>query len=883
MSQETILVIDGNSLAHRAFHAIPLLSTSEGIITNAAYGFTTMLFKVLKERNPELVAVAFDKGKITFRHSRYIDYKMHRKATPDELRPQFPLLKDILKAMQIPIFEVENYEADDLIGTITAAAEKKGLNCLILTGDRDALQLVSSRTRVLHIKKGISELEEYDIEAVKKKFGVSPERFADLKGLMGDSSDNIPGVPGIGPKTAAKLLQDYESLEELIEKKEELPARWRNKLEEYKDQALMSKELATIIRQVPVEIDIESCRWEGPNYPQLLKVFSKLEFKSLIKNIVEEAREKPNKNKKDDKTKNKKIKAEGLNAYKAPHSVIRNLEELSELREKVKAAGEIALAVEGQPEGKIFSAAITLSPGDNFFLPLDNGEIPGILKDIISNPAIKKYCHDAKSIIRQLNHHGILFTGLAFDTLVAAYLLNPGSAGLDLSNLALQHLNIVLPPLEGKNITAAAESIFKIKGLLEKRLAENDLLQLYYEVELPLISVLAKMEIAGVTVDITKLKEMSGELNRQINKITGEIYSLAGEKFNINSTRQLGHILFEKLQLPVIKRTKTGYSTDAAVLEELAGSHPIVEKIIAHRQLVKLKSTYVDSLAQLINPKTGRIHTTFHQTVTATGRLSSAEPNLQNIPIRLEQGRKIRKVFVPRRPGNLILTADYSQIELRILAHMSSDAVLREAFYQGQDIHTRTASEVFGVSMDQVTREMRNRAKAVNFGIIYGMSEFGLSRDIKVSRAEAKRYIENYFARYAGVKQYIEKTIAEARKKGYVTTILNRRRYLPDLFSPNRNARNFGERTAVNTPIQGSAADIIKLAMVKTQRELEKRNLQAKMILQVHDELIFDVPEDELPVLKEIVRECMENAVTLNVPLVVDLKAGPNWYDVKKI
>jgi len=875
MSQETILVIDGNSLAHRAFHAIPLLSNSEGIITNAAYGFTTMLFKVLKERDPELVAVAFDKGKMTFRHDRYTEYKMHRKATPDELRPQFPLLKDILKAMQIPIFEVENYEADDIIGTIVSEAEKKGLNCLILTGDRDILQLVSPRTTVLHTKKGISQLEEYNIEKVKSKFGVDPEHFADLKGLMGDPSDNIPGVPGIGQKTAAKLLQEFHTVEELIKRKEEIPARWRNKLEEFSDQAILSKELATITRQVPVEINIESCRWKGPNYPQLLKIFSRLEFKSLIKNIVEEIEEKP--------AKDKREKPRGLETYRPTYSIIKHPEELEDLKEKVKAAAEMALAVERQPGEKIIAVALTVAPGNNYYLPIKKDGIYTAFKNICSDPTIKKYCHNAKEIIHLFHHLGIPFAGLAFDTMVAAYLLNPGYAGLELSDLSLQHLNIVLPPQQGENITAASESIFKLVEVFQVRLKENDLLKLYHDVELPLISILAEMEITGVAVDAPKLKKMSGELKEQIDKIAAEIYSLAGEKFNINSTRQLGQVLFEKLGLPVIKRTKTGYSTDAGVLEELAGIHPIVEKIVAHRQLVKLKSTYVDGLSHLINPKTGKLHTTFHQTVTATGRLSSAEPNLQNIPIRLEQGRKIRKVFMPEKPGNLILAADYSQIELRILAHMSADTVLMEAFYQEQDIHTRTAAEVFGVEMDQVTRDMRSRAKAVNFGIIYGMSEFGLSRDIKVSRAEAKRYIENYFARYTGVKRYIEETVAEARKKGYVTTILNRKRYLPDLFSPNRNVRNFGERTAVNTPIQGSAADIIKLAMVKTARKMTEANLQAKMILQVHDELIFDVPENELPTLIKIVRECMENAIVLNVPLVVDIKAGPNWYDVEKI
>jgi DNA polymerase-1 len=875
MSRKTMLVIDGNSLAHRAFHAIPLLSNSEGIITNAAYGFTTMLFKILQERKPELVAVAFDKGKITFRHSQYSDYKMHRKATPDELRPQFPLLKDILKAMRIRIFEVENYEADDIIGAISAQAEKKGYKCLIVTGDRDALQLVSPNTTVLHTKKGISQLEEYDVESVRDKFGVTPQYFADLKGLMGDSSDNIPGVPGIGQKTAAKLLQEYKSMEELLRNREKLPARWRNKLDEFEDQALLSKQLATIMREIPLEIDIEECLWKGPDYPQLLQIFSRLEFKSLIKNIIEEMDEQP--------AKDEGVEPEDFQTYKPEYAVINNEEELLRLKEKVQKTGELSVAMQEQDKEKLISVAMTIAPGETYYIPVNDRELPRTLKELFSDPAIKKYCHDGKKATRVLHFLGVHFTGIAFDTMVAAYLLNPGYTGLDLNDLALQHLNIVLPSREREHTTAAAESIYKLVKVLKEKLKENDLSELYDQVELPLISILAQMEIDGVAVDIQKLQAMSAEIKEQIENIASDIYSMAGEKFNINSTQQLGQILFEKLQLPVIKRTKTGFSTDARVLEELAGSHPIIEKIIAHRQLVKLKSTYIDGLTHLVNPKTGKLHTTFHQTVTATGRLSSAEPNLQNIPIRLEQGRRIRKVFIPRRKGNRILAADYSQIELRILAHMSSDAVLKEAFQEEQDIHSRTASEVFGVDMDRVTRDMRSRAKAVNFGIIYGMSEYGLSRDIKVSRAEAKRYIENYFARYTGVQAYIQQTINEARKRGYVTTILNRKRYLPDIFSPNRNVRSFGERTAVNTPIQGSAADIIKLAMVKVARKLKEENLQAKMILQVHDELIFDVPEEEFTQLVEIVRECMENAIDLNVPLIVDLKAGPNWYDVKKI
>lgn len=882
MPQETMLIIDGNSLAYRAFHAIPLLTNSEGITTNAAYGFTNMLFKVLLDRKPDYVAVAFDKGKITFRHERFKDYKVHRKATPDDLRPQFPLLKDILKAMQIPVFEIENFEADDIIGTLATAAEKNNLNCLILSGDQDIMQLITSKTHVLYTKKGISQLEEYDIEAVKKRFGVLPEFIPDLKGLTGDPSDNIPGVPGIGIKTASKLLQQYESLDRLIEKKEELPPRWRNKLRQFEEQALMSKELAAIECCVPVEVDIELCRWPGPNYPELLKIFSRLEFKTLIKAVVKQIDETTGNN---DGNKNAIKKTE---TYQATYSQVTSDEDIKQLLDMIKTAGKASFVVEENQKEKTLSVAISLAAGQNYCIEKIDYDNTGknfieILKTFCADTSIKKYCHDAKTIMRILHNYQLTLNGLAFDTMLAAYLLNPGYAGPDLDNLVLQHLNIILPRQGIESLAAKAESILKLYNLLNENLEKNDLADLYYNVELPLISVLADMEKAGVAVDASKLKEMSLELGKQIERICHEIYSLAGEIFNINSPRQLGSILFEKLQLPVIKRTKTSYSTNAAVLEELTGSHPIIEKIIEYRQLTKLKSTYVDGITQLINKRTGKLHTTFHQTVTATGRLSSSEPNLQNIPIRLEQGRKIRKAFIPREKGNLILTADYSQIELRILAHMSGDFVLREAFWQEQDIHTRTASEVFATGMDSVTKEMRNRAKAVNFGIIYGMSEYGLSRDIKVSRNEAKMYIENYFARYSGVQRYIKETIENARKNGFVTTILKRRRYLPDLFSSNRNTRNFGERTAVNTPIQGSAADIIKLAMVNLDHKLKEKKFKAKMVLQVHDELIFDVPANELRDLKELVKDSMENAINLKVPLIVDLKAGNNWYDVEKI
>ncbi|RKO66006.1 DNA polymerase I [Desulfofundulus salinus] len=888
MQASTFLILDGNSLAHRAFHAIPHLATSQGVATNAVYGFTNMLFKVLKEVKPDLAAVCFDKGRVTFRHDHYEDYKAHRPGTPDELRPQFPLIKEVLAAMNIPVLECEGYEADDLIGTLAGRAEQAGISSIIVTGDQDTLQLVSPLTRVFLTRKGISELEEYTEGRVWERFGITPAQFPDYKGLVGDPSDNIPGVPGIGPKTAKALLKEYGSLEEVVSHVDDLPARQRDKIRQYHEQALLSKRLATIEREVPLEINLDAFRWPGPDYNQLLSLFSRLEFKTLIRVIRQELGEKE--------------EAEGrqpareVETYRVTFRHLTGREDLSRLVELCRRAGRVAIALSGSRQEGIVAAALGLkAPGDSpeapylsiFYLepgdPASNPAALDALARIFRDPDTEKLLHDGKSALWLLQKHGLALNNLAFDTMVAAYLLNPASANQELADLALEHLKVVLPARGEEALAARADVIWRLSELLAEKLRLAEMERLYYEVELPLVAVLADMEMTGVAVDKQYLEEMSRELEIKLAAIAEQIYQLAGEQFNINSTRQLGYILFEKLELPVIKKTKTSYSTDASVLEELAGAHPIVPLVLEYRQLMKLKSTYVDGLAALINPETGRLHTTFHQTVTATGRLSSSDPNLQNIPIRMEEGRKIRRVFIPRREGNLILTADYSQIELRILAHMSGDPNLLEAFRQGQDIHTRTAAEVFGVAITEVTADMRGRAKAVNFGIVYGISDFGLARDINVSRQEARQYIENYFARYAGVKAFIERTIQQAREKGYVTTLLNRRRYLPDLFSANRNVRMFGERTAINTPIQGSAADIIKLAMVRIHRELKERGLATRMILQVHDELIFDMPAGELPEVSELVRRHMENALVLDVPLVVDMKLGPNWYEVKKI
>ncbi|OPX90558.1 MAG: DNA polymerase I [Pelotomaculum sp. PtaB.Bin104] len=907
MTQDTLVLIDGNSLVHRAYHAIPPLSTSQGLLTNAVYGFTSMLLKLLAQERPEKIAVAFDVGKVTFRHGEFEQYKANRPPTPDDLRPQFPILKDVLRALRIKICEAEGYEADDLIGTLSANAEAAGLKTLIVTGDRDALQLISPLTRVLLTKKGISELEEYDEGKLWDRYGITPRQYIDFKGMTGDTSDNVPGIPGVGEKTAARLLREYGTLEEVLAHAAELTGRTGKLVEAGRDKAELSKQLVTIHRAVPVELELEDCRWQGPEYQELLALLKKLEFRSLIRSIYFDGQGQNNKTEnepkagpagkkpKPGKSRNGRVArpaaaalaGSDLETYSVEYRRLDNEAALRAFSKAVRKAGQVAVTLAGNTAGGVRAAGLAVTEGQAYSLSLPaNGEAGRentfeLLKDVLENSSIKKYCHNGKELIWLLHHDQIELKHLAFDTMIAAYLLNPASPNRELEAVTLEHLDVVLPAGD-EALPAQADCVAKLAGILHEKLRLQEQDRLYYDVELPLVQVLADMEITGVTVDKEQLVVMSAELGRQLVELEGEIYRLAGQNFNINSPKQLGRVLFEDLKLPVIKKTKTGYSTDAGVLEELAASHEVVSKVLEYRQLMKLKSTYTDGLAALID-KTGRLHTSFHQTVTATGRLSSSEPNLQNIPIRIEQGRLIRKVFTPSRAGNFLLAADYSQIELRILAHISGDPVLIESFRNGEDIHTRTASEIFGVDPQEVTRELRGRAKAVNFGIVYGLSEFGLARDVKVSRQEARQYIDHYFARYAGVKSYIDRAIREAREKGYVTTLLNRRRYLPDLFSPNYTVRSAAERTAMNTPIQGSAADIIKLAMISTYREMAEHGLRAKMLLQVHDELIFDVPAEEEVQMMELVQRCMENALVLDVPLVVDLKAGPNWYDVKKV
>lgn len=929
MRRKKLVIIDGNSLANRAFYAIQAqLTTTDGEPTNAVYGFANMLVRLMDEEKPDLLAVAFDKSGPTFRHLEYDEYKATRKGMPDELSSQMPLIKELLATFHIPVLEIDGYEADDIIGTVAKKSEEAGHECLIVTGDRDALQLVSGLTRAMLTKRGISEMEVYDEEAVKERFGVGPQHVTDIKGLAGDTSDNIPGVPGIGEKTAVKLIQALGDLEDILDKADTVKSeRTRRLLREHEDQARLSKRLATINREVPIEFSLDECHVEEPNWPHLVELLRRLEFKSLMKRFEDRLQ-----NKGDaassatldlfrQETQGEVSGGRGSMTRKQANKcvTVESLDEVEALRKELANAGEFAFEIipdsENPMRAGLVGIAIAHPDGQGFYLPfaharLDAPRLPldetiSILRAVFEDEDISKVCHDAKTKIIHLKRRGVRLSGPVFDTMIAAYLANPDQK-TDVERLISDFLGDEIPavsdlvsrsgrgglprtigeaPADSVRDVACAglARLPELKDALSQRLSELGMTELFLDVEMPLVSILADMEMAGVKVDPDGLRELSLDLGQRLSKLEKDIFRLAGDEFNINSPKQLSFILFEKLGLPPIKKTKTGFSTDAEVLETLSFSHEIAGKILDYRELTKLKSTYADALGALINPDTGRIHTTFNQAVTSTGRLSSSEPNLQNIPIRTEEGRKIRAVFVPGNEDSVILSADYSQIELRVLAHFSKDELLVESFKKGEDIHARTAARVFGVPLQNVTPDMRTKAKAVNFGIIYGISDFGLARGIGISRGEAARFIENYFHHYKGVKEFLEEVVAKAKEDGYVTTILNRRRYLPDLRTRNIPRRKFAERTAMNTPIQGTAADIIKVAMLDVARELETRGLSARMTLQVHDELVFDVPEGELEEVADLVRKTMENAVSLDVPLKVDVKAGPNWLELAQL
>ncbi|NPV69282.1 MAG: DNA polymerase I [Firmicutes bacterium] len=931
MSKKLVL-LDGHSLANRAFYALPRLTAASGQVTNAVYGFLTMLLRLIEEEKPAMVAAAFDRPTPTFRHVEFDQYKATRTGSPDDFKSQIPIIKAALNSLKIPIFEVDGYEADDVLGTIARKAEGEGIDTLLVTGDRDALQLVSDHVTVLLTRKGISEVARYDPDGVREALGITPSQVVDYKALVGDVSDNIPGVRGIGEKTALKMIREYGSVETLLQNLGDLKdSRARAALESGVESAGLSKRLATIVTDAPVDVRFEECCLKAPDMDGVESLFQELDFKNLARRVRDSFSRAGYRPEGDICAAGGAAAgpgAAGGSPTTSGNAAQRTTGEESILIQAarefttVTTAGELQSAVAkitggdvigmtfvvgdggpgGGPATSPLVALLVTAPAVSFYARLarggtldgvidgavDAGEAIAVMARALEDPGIRKVAHAVKPALVALKQAGVNVRGLEFDTAIAAYLLDPTRSSYKVPDLSREHLGINIPgPEKGKPpspehlaaCTAATVSLAsKMGGLLE----QNDLARLFREIEMPLVGVLADMEVAGVGVDPGMVERMSKEFSSKIDGVLTEIYAIAGCEFNVNSTKQLGEVLFERLNLPRARKTKTGYSTDAEVLEELARRHEIAAKVLEYRQLQKLKGTYLDGILDLIDRKTCRVHTTFQQTVTATGRLSSAEPNLQNIPIRMELGRMIRRIFVPKE-GHVLLAGDYSQIELRILAHISSDPTMIDSFLRDEDIHRRTASEVFGVPIDQVMPEMRSRAKAVNFGIVYGISDFGLSQNLGISRAEAKAYIDSYFARYPGVKSYMENVVAAARDKGYVTTMFSRRRYLPDISSPNRNLRMFAERTAINTPIQGTAADIIKLAMVNIASTMKRRGLASRMILQVHDELVFEVPGSELDAMTDLVKKSMEDVVRLSVPLKVDLKSGPNWYDMKAI
>ena len=869
---ERLLILDSNSLLNRAFYAIPPLTNSEGIHTNAVYGFTNMLFKMKEEIKPDYIVAAFDRKAQTFRHKEYEDYKAGRKKMPPELGEQFPLVKEVLNLLAVNIYEIDGFEADDIIGTLAQFAEKNGIEVFIVTGDRDALQLASDNIKVVITKKGVTETAVYNKEAFIEEFGVTPTQYIDVKGLMGDKSDNIPGVPGVGEKTAFKLISTYGSMEGVLSHIDEISGKkLKENLETYSEQAIFSKKLATIMTEVPIEFDLEDIKsQENYNKEELKKLFFKLGMKSLLAKLPG-----------DDLEGEEEVAKIEINEV----TTIEGFKEVLSVKEGIAFISYSTC--NANLYSKIELDKLYINYGDKVSLidfkliNMENSnEAINLLKAFMEDEKIEKVIQDGKNLITILTKHNIEVKKFIFDTVVAAYLIDSAKSNYPLEVLINEYLMKEVKGEGDELICNAMASMKELYEYLKDRIDKEGMDELYYEVEHPLISILSSMEAIGFNVNREKLDELAVKFKEEISRTEKEIYELCEEEFNISSPKQLGKILFEKLDLPVIKKTKTGYSTNAEVLEKLMDKHPVVEKIIYYRQITKLNSTYVEGLKNVID-EDGAIHSSFNQTVTTTGRLSSTEPNLQNIPVKYEMGREIRKVFIPQESTDVLLSCDYSQIELRVLAHMSDDKNMIDAFNHHSDIHTKTASEVFKVPVEEVTPLMRSRAKAVNFGIVYGISDFSLSQDLKITRKEAAEYMEIYFDRYPKIKGYLESVKEEAKEKGYVLTVLNRRRFIPEIKSSNKIVKALGERLAMNAPIQGSAADIIKLAMVKVYNRIKKENLESQMILQVHDELILNVKENELEIVKALVKEEMENVLKMSVTLEVDTNIGNTWYDAK--
>ncbi|MBD7915249.1 DNA polymerase I [Clostridium sp. Sa3CUN1] len=868
---EKLLILDSNALLNRAFYAIPELTNSEGIHTNAVYGFVNMLFKMKEELKPDYIVATFDKKGPTFRHKEYEEYKAGRKKMPPELAEQFPIIKEVLDLMGITKYELEGFEADDIIGSLAKYAEKNNIEVFILTGDRDALQLASDNINVIITKKGVTETAKYNFKSFVDEFGVTPTQFIDVKGLMGDKSDNIPGVPGVGEKTAYKLIQTYGSIEEVLNNIDSISGKkLKENLETYREQAIFSKRLATIMTDVPIDFDLEEIKNQDLyNKEGLKKFLLKLQMKSVLDKILKDDNE---------EDKNEDIEINYINDLNSFLELSKNLTDKAYITYEVQNSekySEIQLLCMNIYNNK-----------ENYYIKFnelfnnDKDSSCLALKNIMENKELKKIIHNGKSLITILNKLNIKIESFEFDTAIAAYLINSARSSYDLLSLINEYLGEDVKGNEEEIKYIVNSKLEEVYNILSEKIKEEKMEELYYEVEHPLIFVLSSMESLGFNINKNMLDDLAVKFKEEIKTTEKEIFDLAEEEFNINSPKQLGKILFEKLDLPVIKKTKTGYSTNADVLEKLQDKHEIIPKITYYRQITKLNSTYVEGLKNVIDVD-GKIHSTFNQTVTTTGRLSSTEPNLQNIPIKYEMGREIRKVFIPDEEEDVLLSCDYSQIELRVLAELSKDENMIDAFKHHSDIHRKTASEVFRVPLDEVTSLMRSRAKAVNFGIVYGISDFSLSQDLHITKKEASEYMEIYFERYPKIKGYLDGLIKEAKDNGFVLTILNRRRFIPEIKSSNKIVKSLGERLAMNAPIQGSAADIIKLAMVNVYNKLNEKGLDSKIILQVHDELILNVKKYELEEVKNIVKNEMEKVLNMNVPLEVDINIGSTWYEAK--
>jgi len=882
-----LFLIDGSSYIYRAFYAIGHLSNSKGLPTNAIYGFTQMLLKVLKDHKPDYLVVTLDSKAPTFRSEVYKDYKANRPAMPEGLAPQIPYIKRIIEGYRMATLEMEGYEADDLIGTVARRVQPHA-DVVVITGDKDILQLVSDRIEVLDTMKE----KRFGVEEVIQRFGVHPAQVVEVMGLAGDAIDNIPGVPGIGEKTAIQLIKIFGSIENLLDHLDQIrQKKLKENLETYKDQARLSRQLATIHTDVPITFQLNDFAIPPPDVKSLREIFKELEFNKLLKDLPED-------------------KGPSEEDYRLITDQKAFLALLEDLRKVKSFAIDLETTSPFPMWADLVGISLSCVPHQAFYIPLAHRhreatvQLPlpwalGHLKPILEDREVQKVGQNIKYEWIVLKRHDIHLEGILCDSMIASYLLNPTKHNHNLGEIAREYLDRKVTEYKEVVGTGAKEVTFdqieperareyscedadvslQLSQILLPKLEEGGFKELFEEVEIPLAVVLSKMEMNGVKIDMDLLMEFSKEVEAQLQQKMDRIYTLAGEVFNINSSQQLGKILFDKLRLPVVKKTKTGYSTDVEVLNKLSLQHDLPLEILGYRNLSKLKSTYIDALPRLIHPKTGRVHTSYNHTVTATGRLSSSDPNLQNIPIRAEEGSRIRQAFIPEK-GWVIVSADYSQIELRILAHLSQDKTLMEAFQKDEDIHARTASEIFGVPMEKVTPPMRREAKVINFGIIYGMSAYGLSQQLRSDPKVAQTYIDEYFKKYTGVQTYIEKGLEEAREKGYVTTLLHRRRYLPDIHSSTVAIRQATERMAINTPLQGTAADIIKVAMIHIQNRIEELGLSTKMIMQVHDELVFEVPEEELQKALPLIQKEMETVMDLSVPLKVSIHAGKNWAEV---